>query len=251
MLITSSFYGIGLSSPQFLAKTWGDLNTHTHAPPWQTDDTGKTSLYTQFMNTSVHALVILNAGSFLGMVIMIIFANRVNRVTLQKVGFLVLAVIFIILGSIFISLHTSGGPAIIILYIIAQTAFNFGPNATTYMIPAEAFPTRYRASCHGISAAAGKLGSILVQLFSAYYRFGSSSASKQSTKRYGTIIIVFAAIMLVGAAITHFFLPDVQEKREKGSGWRLVGRNKTLEELGLGRKGTESQSVVRARRTRR
>ncbi len=41
-------------------------------------------------------------------------------------------------------------------------AFNFGPNSTTYITPAELFPTRYRATCHGISAASGKLGSILV-----------------------------------------------------------------------------------------
>jgi PHS family inorganic phosphate transporter-like MFS transporter len=36
----------------------------------------------------------------------------------------------------------------------------------TYLqIAAEVFPTKYRASCHGISAAAGKLGSILTQVF--------------------------------------------------------------------------------------
>lgn len=31
-------------------------------------------------------------------------------------------------------------------------------------IPAEAFPTRYRCTCHGISAASGKLGSVLGQI---------------------------------------------------------------------------------------
>jgi MFS transporter, PHS family, inorganic phosphate transporter len=250
LLLDFSFYGIGLSSPQFLAKTWGSLRLSEKAPPWQTNDSGDVSIYAQLMATSVHALVILNVGSLTGMILMIIFSNRVNRVTLQKVGFLLLAVIFTVLGTIFITVHKSGGPAIIALYIIAQTAFNFGPNATTYMIPAEAFPTRYRASCHGISAASGKLGSILVQVFSAYYRFGSSGTSRESTKRYGTIIIVFAAVMVVGAIVTHYMIPDMQEKREKGAGWRTVGRNKTLEELALGRRGEESQSVIRARRTR-
>ncbi|RMD42613.1 hypothetical protein DV735_g2506, partial [Chaetothyriales sp. CBS 134920] len=253
LLLDFSFYGIGLSSPQFLAKTWGNLrlSNDTPHPPWEIDDTGTKSLYQQLMATSVHALVILNVGSFLGMVIMILFASRVNRVTLQKVGFCVLAIIFVILGSIFIALPISGGPGIIAMYIIAQTAFNFGPNATTYIISAEAFPTRFRSSCHGISAGAGKLGSILVQIFSAYYKFGSSSTSHHSSKRYGTIIIVFAVVMLVGAVITHFMIPDMQEKREKGSGWTTVGRNKTLEELALGRMGARSQSIARARRVQR
>ena len=31
-------------------------------------------------------------------------------------------------------------------------------------IPAEAFPTRYRCTCHGISAASGRLGSVLGQI---------------------------------------------------------------------------------------
>lgn len=38
-----------------------------------------------------------------------------------------------------------------------------GPNTTTYIIPAEVFPTRYRATAHGISAAFGKLGAVLSQ----------------------------------------------------------------------------------------
>jgi MFS transporter, PHS family, inorganic phosphate transporter len=242
--------GIGLSSPQFLAKTWGSLKLLSHAPPYQTDDTGNISQYDQFFDNSVHALVILNSGSALGMILMITFINRLNRRSLQLYGFLILAAIFIALGVVFITSHLSGGPVIIFLYILGQTAFNFGPNATTYIISGEAFPTRYRASCHGIAAGAGKLGSILVQLFSAYYRFGSTSTSKESTRRYGIIIIVFAAVMLLGAAITYFWLPDMQHLRKKGAGWTAVGQSKTLEELALGRRGVQSESVRRSRRSR-
>jgi PHS family inorganic phosphate transporter-like MFS transporter len=38
---------------------------------------------------------------------------------------------------------------------------NFGPNATTFVVPAEIFPARLRSTCHGISAAAGKAGAII------------------------------------------------------------------------------------------
>jgi PHS family inorganic phosphate transporter-like MFS transporter len=41
---------------------------------------------------------------------------------------------------------------------------NFGPNSTTFVIPGEAFPTRYRSTGHGISAACGKLGAIVAQV---------------------------------------------------------------------------------------
>ena len=46
--------------------------------------------------------------------------------------------------------------------LVAFIAFNLclsiGPNATTFMLPAELFPTRLRASAHGIATSIGRLG---------------------------------------------------------------------------------------------
>lgn len=106
------------------------------------------------------------------------------------------------------------------------------------MIPAEIFPTRYRATCHGISAASGKLGSILVTIFSTYYKFGTQGTSQ--TIRYGWILIVFAAAMLLGAVITHFCIPPIQMK-EDGGGKFWGGKPETLEKLALGRLGPGSR----------
>jgi MFS transporter, PHS family, inorganic phosphate transporter len=111
-----------------------------------------------------------------------------------------------------------------------------GPNATTYIIAGEVFPTRYRASCHGISAGMGKLGSILAQLFSAYYKVGRSGPEEGQTKSYGAILLVFAAAMILGAAVTHVWIPTVQDKN---------GKSKTLEMLATGRLGPRSHLVAR------
>ncbi|URD95954.1 phosphate transporter [Musa troglodytarum] len=43
---------------------------------------------------------------------------------------------------------------------------NFGSNSTTFIVPAEIFPARLRSTCHGISAAAGKVGAIVGVYFS-------------------------------------------------------------------------------------
>ncbi|KIX06729.1 uncharacterized protein Z518_04705 [Rhinocladiella mackenziei CBS 650.93] len=247
LLLDFGFYGIGLSSPQFLAKTWGSLDIHGPSPPWKTTDDPNVSIYSMFFDTSVQALVILNTGSFAGGVLWILCANRLNRISLQKYGFLLLAALFIALGTVFITIQQEGALAIT-LYVIGQMAFNFGPNSTTYIIPAELFPTRYRATCHGISAASGKLGSILVQVFSLYYKFGSSDPGDSQTRRYGTILVVFSACMILGAIITHFWIPEVQEKAKRGSIW--AGKAKSLEELALGKWGVRSQSVVRSQHTR-
>jgi PHS family inorganic phosphate transporter-like MFS transporter len=83
---------------------------------------------------------------------------------------------------------------------------NFGPNATTFVIPGEVFPTRYRSTAHGISAAAGKLGAII------------SSAGLFQLKDIGgknaqvpTLLIIFSVFMVVGLIFT-FLLPETKGK---------------------------------------
>jgi len=58
------------------------------------------------------------------------------------------------------------------LFCLANFFQNFGPNVTTFVIPGEVFPTRYRATGHGFSAACGKLGAIVAQII--FYLKGDS-----------------------------------------------------------------------------
>ncbi|KAJ6153653.1 phosphate:H+ symporter [Penicillium chermesinum] len=88
--------------------------------------------------------------------------DKIGRKPIQMVGFIVLFIIFMTIGSAFHALkHSHNG--LLALYVIAQFFFNFGPNATTFIVPGECFPTRYRSTSHGISAAAGKIGAIIAQ----------------------------------------------------------------------------------------
>ena len=73
------------------------------------------------------------------------------------------------------SLHklegTVGGQrATLFLYCLINFFQNFGPNTTTFIIPGEIFPTRYRATCVGIAAASGKLGATLALVMFAKLR---------------------------------------------------------------------------------
>ena len=53
------------------------------------------------------------------------------------------------------------------LYCIANFFLNFGPNTTTFVVPGEVFPTRYRTTAYGITAACGKLGAVIAQILLA------------------------------------------------------------------------------------
>lgn len=54
------------------------------------------------------------------------------------------------------------------LYFLSSFFGQFGPNATTWLLPGEVFPTDIRATCHGISAATGKVGALVAGIWFAY-----------------------------------------------------------------------------------
>lgn len=48
---------------------------------------------------------------------------------------------------------------------------NFGPNTTTFIIPGEIFPPEVKATCHGLSAASGKLGTFVPEYLTCTHKF--------------------------------------------------------------------------------
>lgn len=60
-------------------------------------------------------------------------------------------------------------------------------------MPAELFPTRYRGLSHGISAAFGKLGSVIAQLFLAYIDYGHGVDHKVIQKWLPYSLLMFVA----------------------------------------------------------
>ena len=86
----------------------------------------------------------------------------IGRWTIQIIGFFMMTVFMLAIGIPYQHWtqkdHRIG---FIIMYALTFFFANFGPNATTFVLPAEIFPARLRSTCHGISAAAGKAGAII------------------------------------------------------------------------------------------
>ena len=116
------------------------------------------------------------------------------------------------------------------LYCFANFFQNFGPNVTTFVIPGEVFPTRYRATGHGFSAACGKLGAIVAQII--FYLGGSIQTMCALLKQICCIINliftsfslqIFGFVMLSGALSTLLLpetcgrsLEELSNEHEKG-----------------------------------
>ncbi|KAF7361014.1 Inorganic phosphate transporter PHO84 [Mycena sanguinolenta] len=111
-------------------------------------------VYKNIYHLCVGNLILAVAGLIPGYWACFLFIDTWGRRPIQLMGFCVLTGLFLVMGLSFNHF---------IQYDAATTA-NFGPNSTTFIIPGEIFPTRYRSTGHGISAATGKLGAILAQV---------------------------------------------------------------------------------------
>ncbi|KPM38137.1 hypothetical protein AK830_g8447 [Neonectria ditissima] len=199
-------------------------------PVWSTDATHPcNTIYDVLIEQTKQYLLTVSLASISGSACFVIFANRIPRRLWLTASFLVLTLFFVVTGCVYYGVHQqSGAPATVVFVAICHFMFNFGANTLTFMIPAEIFPTCYRCTCHGISAAAGKLGSIVAVL--VVYGINSSYDSKT---RQGLIFLLFGSVAAVGAIFSWAYLPDPQRWVEYDG--RKYLETKTLEELGEGR----------------
>ncbi|CAG5184029.1 uncharacterized protein ALTATR162_LOCUS10874 [Alternaria atra] len=219
LFLDFAFYGLGLSSPEIVSHIW------------QGDVKSELSVYQTLSDNSKHTLVMVSIGTVVGGLLMVKIVKYVSPKVIQFWGFLVLFVLFIVTGSAWTNLLDSSRSGLIVLYVISHIAFNLGPNVTTFIIPAEIFPTRYRCTCHGIAAASGKLGSWVVQIFLAY-AFQSDKSKPQDDfewerQNFGHILQVMSAFMVAGAVTTYFLVPETRDHDNK---------SRTLEVLACGKK---------------
>lgn len=174
--------------------------------------------YNDIWSRAVGNVIIALAGSLPGYVVTILLVDRWGRKKIQFIGFAMLVVCFTILAAAYDKLVSNAKWAFVLVYAVAQFFFNFGPNATTFIIPAECFPTRVRSTCHGISAASGKLGAILAaQCFSLLANIGGPNAWLPN------LMWIFTGCMLLGLLLT-FLVPETMGKslEELGSDGREV-----------------------------
>jgi PHS family inorganic phosphate transporter-like MFS transporter len=198
-----AFYGLGLNSGIVLQAI--GFGTPLGS--------GTTIVYENLKNICVGNLILSVGGLIPGYYASFLLIDRWGRKPIQLMGFILLTIIFIVMGFGYDKLTATAAAknGFVVLYCFANFFQNFGPNTTTFVIPGEAFPTRYRSTAHGISAASGKLGAIVAQVgFAQLKDIGGTNAFVKH------ILEIFALFMLTGIFST-LLLPET--------------KNRTLEEL--------------------
>jgi MFS transporter, PHS family, inorganic phosphate transporter len=159
------------------------------------------------LTTILLQLAIVAVFALPGYAVAILLLDRVGRRTIQLLGFAMMALMFLLIGLI-PAVTTTLAP-FLVLYGISYFFTEFGPNMTTFIYPAELFPTEVRTTGHGISAGAGKLGA-----FIGAFLFPDILASHIGLR--GAMVIC-GVVAIAGLVLTFFTLPET--------------RGKTLEEL--------------------
>ncbi|KAK0302045.1 Inorganic phosphate transporter pho84 [Friedmanniomyces endolithicus] len=186
--IDIAFWGLGLNNSAIL-----------HAIGYASQK----NVYYNLYNTAVGNLILALAGSIPGYWVSVATIDTVGRWPIQMGSFIVLTVLFCIIGFAYHHLTSSG---LLALYVLCQFFSNFGANSTTFIVPGEIFPTRFRSTAHGLSAAAGKIGAVIAQAL-----LGPLANKGGTNKWLNHVMEIFAAFMLCGVGTT-LLIPETKRK---------------------------------------
>ncbi|KAB2056965.1 hypothetical protein ERO13_A11G130700v2 [Gossypium hirsutum] len=167
------------------------------------------------------------------------FIDIMGRFAIQLMGFFFMTVFMFALAIPYDHwIHKDNRIGFVVMYSLTFFFANFGPNATTFVVPAEIFPARLRSTCHGISAAAGKLGA-MVGAFGFLYLAQNKDKAKADAGYPAGIgvknsLIVLGVINALGFLFT-FLVPESKGKSLE----EMSGEN---EDNGEGEAGASSSS---------
>nr|MDA8343195.1 MFS transporter [Actinomycetota bacterium] len=139
-------------------------------------------------------LILFSVAAIPGYFLAVHFMDRIGHRRLQWIGFLGMGTAFLLIGVI-PNLTTLVVP-FLLLFGVSYFFAEFGPNTTTFVLAAEMYPTRARATGNGISAGVAKVGAFLgVYLFPIIKSdFGVAGSLKLC---FGMAVIGFALTLLI------------------------------------------------------
>jgi MFS family permease len=157
------------------------------------------SPHTTLLHKTLLQLAIFIVAAAPGYLFAAVLMDRLGRKWIQVVGFAAMAVSFAVIALV-PGVDRLVAPFLII-YGISYFFTEFGPNATTFVYPAELFPVMARTTGHGIASAAGKLGAFIgVFLFPIFMRRGGLTVAEGAA----------AAVSVLGILVTVTMLPETK-----------------------------------------
>ncbi|XP_002447525.2 probable inorganic phosphate transporter 1-4 [Sorghum bicolor] len=168
-------------------------------------------------------------GTIPGYWFTVFFVDVVGRFAIQLGGFFFMTAFMLGLAVPYHHWTTPGHHVgFVVMYAFTFFFANFGPNSTTFVVPAEIFPARLRSTCHGISSAAGKCGAI-VGSFGFLYAAQSTDPAKTDAGYPPGIGVRNSLFVLAGCNVIGFLFTFLVPESKGKSLEELSGENEDEE----------------------
>ena len=144
-------YGIGIFTPTILAAAVGATTGHVRS-------------LSDVINNDIMAAkgaALITMLLIVGIIFAVLLADRLGRIRLQIAGFFGCAV-GLLLASL--SVDFTGSTKVFVIFagfMLFNFMTNLGPNAQTYLLAGEVFPTAIRGQGAGFAAAFAKIGAVM------------------------------------------------------------------------------------------
>ncbi len=179
-------YGIGIFTPTILAASIGHKSEHVRN---LADLIGNDEL-------AAKGAALIDVLLIVGIIAAVLLADRVGRIRLQTFGFIGCAIGLLVASF---SVDATGGTRTMLIFagfMIFNFMTNMGPNAQTYLLAGEVFPTGIRGKGAGLAAAFAKIGAVATA-----FLFPVLLADIGTQ----TLLYVLVGTSLLGAAVTWAF----------------------------------------------
>ena len=177
MMVDVSVYGLLVYLPILLGGF--GIQSHTDALLWN---------------------VLFNLIALFGIASLALSTRRIGRVFPQIAGFALNAFFLGVLGLV--ALYMQPPIWLLIVTIFGYTFFNnFGPATTTWLLPAEIFPTDLRASAHGLATACSRVAAATSVFL---------LPSVQAAVGNGGLMLILTATALAGLLVTLLLGRDME-----------------------------------------
>jgi MFS transporter, putative metabolite transport protein len=179
-------YGIGIFTPTILATAIGHKAEHVR------------SMSDLISNATLAARgdAMITVLLIIGIVFAVLLADKLGRIRLQIAGFIGCS-IGLFIASLSVDLTGDAKIALIFVgFMLFDFMTNLGPNAQTYLLAGEVFPTAVRGQGAGFAAAFAKIGAVATA-----FLFPILLAS------IGTRLLLYGLVVafVLGAVVTWFF----------------------------------------------
>ena len=204
-------YGIGIFTPTILGAVIGkESKSHGLSDTIHNDILG------------AKGSAMMDVLFVLGVVVAIFLVDRLGRIKLQVWGFLGCAIGLLLAG---LSIRPDGTNVMWLLFLgftLFYFMVNFGPNAMTYLLAGEVFPTEVRGKGAGFAASFAKIGAVLTAFLFPIL-----------LKTIGTTALLWGLVVcfLLGAVVTYLF--------------RIETAGVNLEDVGKENVGTEEAAAAK------